>query len=316
MQLKPNSGIDTSHWEKGLWISQLNPLPRFLITKATEGDFYRDDTASIFAAQSRALGIPFGFYHFWRPNDPRVQADMFLSWVNNAGGFERIRPVLDLEIDLTNQASKVKEWLDYVELRTNKRPILYGRKDVFDTLGNPYWLKNYDIWTACYPADPDSWDWIPPLYSVTAGKREIMWQYSEHYVYPQFPAIEVDTNIAIPDFLNEIGEVIPPTGVTMKEGTAKVDLNIRSGPYPASVIGLLKVGDKVYGDIDTVSNWFHFNKIVRVSGATETVDGWCSTATAYITIIDYVPPVTKLPDLNITIQATGYPTTNITIKPL
>ena len=322
MILKTDTGLDLSHWEKGLQLSTLNPVPRFIITKATESTNYTDDTAADFARQSRLLGIPLGFYHFWRNVDPVAQADLYLNWVNACGGFERIPPVLDLEISLTGQANSIKIWLDRVEARTGKRPILYGRKDVFDTLGYPAWFKNYDAWVACYPPDPDKYDWIPPLFRVPQARRQVMWQYSEKWAYPEAPLIRTDTNIATAEFLQEIGVVVtpqPPIGGTMKEGTALVDLNIRSGVYPAPVIGMLRKGDKAYGELDPVSGWLHFNKILRVSGITETLDGWCSGAATYITIVDYVPttpPVTTLPDLNITIQAAGYPVTVVNIKPL
>jgi hypothetical protein len=239
MILKPNTGIDISHWQKGIKIANLKPLPRFAVIKATDGTNYIDDTLFDFSAQIRALGIPLGFYHFWRNVDATKQASLYLQQINLAGGMERIPPVLDLEVDLTGQVNNVKRWLDMVEGSTGKRPILYGTKAIFSKLGNPVWFKNYDIWTASYPYFPDIWSWCPPIYQVTTGRREIMWQYASTYKYPAYPLTKIDTDIAIPEFLQEIGAVTPPppTGETMIIGTVKSTTNILSVRNVYQVIG-------------------------------------------------------------------------------
>lgn len=204
MIIKPDTGIDISRYQRAIKIANLAPLPRFVIIKATESTNYRDSTTVDFAHQVRDLKLPLGFYHFWRNVNGRQQADIFLDQVKFAGGFGRIPPVLDLEIDLTGQARNVKIWLDRVETASGKRPILYGRKDIFAKLGNPAWFKNYDIWTASYPTNPDWWSWIPLFYRVKTGRREIMWQYASTYRYPAYPYTRIDTNIAKPEWLAEI----------------------------------------------------------------------------------------------------------------
>lgn len=234
MILKDGTGIDLSHWQKGVRIENLTPLPLFVIVKATEGSTYEDDTTVDFAAQTRALGLPLGFYHFWQNERASAQATNYLHQVTAAGGFGKIPPVLDLEVDLTGQTANVKTWLDVVERATGMRPILYGNRDIFNKLGNPSWFKNYDIWTASYPTYPDFFDWVPAAYSETRGRREIMWQYACTYLYPAYPKTKVDTNIAIAEFLNEIGisTPIPPTGGSMTEDkffkVTTSSLNIRS----------------------------------------------------------------------------------------
>lgn len=76
----------------------------------------------------------------------------------------------------------------------------------------------------------------------------------------------------------------------MKEGTVLVDLNIRTGVYPNPIIGLLKVGDKVYGNTDPASGWLIIQRIIRVDGTREDSAGWCSGSPSYITLVDYTPP--------------------------
>lgn len=76
----------------------------------------------------------------------------------------------------------------------------------------------------------------------------------------------------------------------LKEGTVLVDLNIRTGVYPATIIGLLKVGDKAYGTIDSDSEWLIIQWIVRKDGSRENFSGWCSGSPSYIKLVDYMPP--------------------------
>lgn len=249
MKLKTDTGIDGSHWNRGIKIANLDPLPRFAIFKATESDWYQDDTTIDFANQMRALGIPLGFYHFWQNVNATRQVDNYLKQVQAAGGFERIPPVLDLEVNLTGQANNVKLWLDAIESRTSRRPILYGNKGIFDTLGNPAWFKEYDIWTASYPDNPDDWNWVPPKYAETRGRREVMWQYACTYNYPAYPKIDLDVDIAIPEFLKEIGAVITPPdgGKPMAYGKAQEaqgkSASIRLAPdISGAKVGTLSIG--------------------------------------------------------------------------
>lgn len=230
MILKPNTGIDISDYQPGLQIGTLNPLPRFVIIKATEGVLFKAKLTTDFAAQCRALGIPYGFYHFWNNFDPYKQASNYIAQVNAAGGFERIPPVLDIEIGGLVDAN-IKTWLDVVEDVAGKRPILYSNKYHFDMLADNAWFKNYDVWTAAYPDDPDLWSWCPILYSEKRARREIMWQYGSKYRYSNYSANSIDTNIAITDFLNEIGAIVtPPTGETMKYTATAISDGTRLRP--------------------------------------------------------------------------------------
>jgi len=76
----------------------------------------------------------------------------------------------------------------------------------------------------------------------------------------------------------------------MKEGTVLVDLNIRTGVYPAAIIGLLRVGDKAYGTLDPTSGWLIIQWILRVDGTREDFAGWCSGNPSYIKLVDYSVP--------------------------
>jgi hypothetical protein len=94
-------------------------------------------------------------------------------------------------------------------------------------------------------------------------------------------------------------EPIPDDGgVAMKEGTVIYanGLNFRNGPGTTyKDIGDLWLGDKVYGELDPVTNWIHFQKIVRVNGFVANVDGWASALSQYMKLVDVVPPKTTTP---------------------
>lgn len=303
MILKPNTGIDISDYQPGLQIGTLNPLPRFVIIKATESLTFRCVNTAQFAAQCKAQGIPYGFYHFWQNTDPYKQANNYITHVNAAGGFERIPPVLDLEVSLTGQSANIKTWLDIIEDVAGKRPILYSNKSHFDMIAINTWFGNYDAWTAAYPANPDLWSWCPPAYSEKRARREIMWQYGSTYKYPNYTTNSVDTNIAITEFLNEIGAVTPPPpppGGTMETWKCiAAGLKVRSGADPITpenygqVQSLLQ-GDKVEGILDTAKNWIRIYKIIRVNGSTFSPTGtnqwWCSGGSIYMEKVIVEPP--------------------------
>lgn len=299
MLLKPDTGIDISDYQPNLQLAALNPLPRFVIAKATESITFRCTTTKDFAAQSKALGIPYGFYHFWQNTDPYKQANNYIEQVNLAGGFERVPPVLDLEVaNLGAYGANIKTWLDVVEDVAGKRPILYSNKSHFDMIAGYNWFKDYDVWTAAYPANPDLWSWCPPLYSERRARREVMWQYGSTYRYPNYSANSVDTNIAITEFLNEIGAVTPPPppiGGTMDTWKCIASsLKVRSGNSTLyGQVQSLSLGDKAEGVLDAATQWINISKIIRVNGNTfmpTSGQWWCSGLPVYMEKIVVIPP--------------------------
>ena len=321
MILKPNTGIDISDYQPGLQIGTLNPLPRFVIIKATEGVLFKAKLTTDFAAQCRALGIPYGFYHFWNNFDPYKQASNYIAQVNAAGGFERIPPVLDIEIGGLVDAN-IKTWLDVVEDVAGKRPILYSNKYHFDMLADNAWFKNYDVWTAAYPDDPDLWSWCPILYSEKRARREIMWQYGSKYRYSNYSANSIDTNIAITDFLNEIGAIVtPPTGETPmlygKVNTAV--LNIRNAGSASGIdIGDLQQNDYIVA-ARSVGGWWELKEAYRGSWTGAPVllaNGtpvnnsvspmWAKDSYIVVVPAPVVPPSAPTKPVSVTVTLDGY----------
>lgn len=170
-------GIDVSHWEGQVdWSAVCGAGYRFAYTKATEGNYYFDDTYIANVSGAKANGIFIGAFHFYKLNIPaKAQADYFLSKTSTSQ--LDLPPVLDFEdpgtINKTQVAAGVKEWLDIVAAATKRTPIIYTSAYYWNTFaGMPTWAASYPLWVANYtsaaqPMLPKGWnDWL-------------MWQYTD-----------------------------------------------------------------------------------------------------------------------------------------
>src|SRR5579863_3050510 len=70
---------------------------RFVYLKASEGDFFTDDTYDGYRKKAEKLGLIHGAYHFFHPEeDPKAQADRFLGVIGSAPKGD-MPPALDWE---------------------------------------------------------------------------------------------------------------------------------------------------------------------------------------------------------------------------
>jgi len=182
-------GVDVSGWNPAVdWEKLRNQDIRFAVMKSTEGTDYFSKYFDQQWAGAKAAGVLRGSYHFMRAAiDGTQQADFFLSKVNVQDG--DLPPFLDLEGGNNKGAtngqfiSNAQKWLERVESKTGRRPIIYSTASFLQTnlSGNngkaPAWAQNYKTWLAQYfnshsaesgaqPTQPAGWgDWI-------------FWQYS------------------------------------------------------------------------------------------------------------------------------------------
>jgi GH25 family lysozyme M1 (1,4-beta-N-acetylmuramidase) len=160
---------------------------RFAFVKATEGETYTDPTFQDDWSGSKLSGLLRGAYCFFHPKqDPKKQADHFLSVLQAQSDKGELPPVIDLEVNdgLTKDKIilRVKTWLDEVELAVGRKPMIYSGVSFleanFSELGGgpPVWAKDYPLWLAWYPNQ------------YTPGMTPLMprgwfnwtfWQYSE-----------------------------------------------------------------------------------------------------------------------------------------
>lgn len=132
----------------------------FVYIKSTEGRTVRNKYYSADWLQIRKLGIPVGSYHFFSTTSSGAQqARHFMKYTRVAAN--DLPPVLDLEPSEAQirkmggdagMFREVRVWLQSVENRYGKRPVLYvSQTFVNKHLCNaPDLLRKYEVWIARY----------------------------------------------------------------------------------------------------------------------------------------------------------------------
>lgn len=166
-------GIDISHyqgeidWDMYREIS--DSLISFVYCKATEGVDHVDRNWNSHKASLREAKILHGCYHFFRPNsDAIAQAEHFLKHYSVTD--QELPPVLDSEIEgpTEQMVLNMKKWLEHVEDKTGRRPLIYTSNYMYNTKfkekfpGYKFWIANYN------PGGPDVND-----------ENIVMWQYTD-----------------------------------------------------------------------------------------------------------------------------------------
>ena len=289
-------GIDISHWNMPtvdlIRMIDLYGLA-FVIIKGCDGSL-RSRYFEQHRANAKASKIPWGIYD-WLYRDMNVSIEAQTNaWVAQA---KEDRPPMGIFIDAewtyfrgvqsNPTSSDLRLAHDKVKTKYSEKATTYTSKGYADSFLKGFDWSREELWIANYGVDSPN---LP-----SGASTHSIWQFSStldgHKLDPEGNA-ELDGNYfngTKEEFIKKYGVSTipspppqPPTGDYMKEGTVvATSLKIRSGPgttYPEKYPPLfgLKTGDKVYGDLDPVSNWFHFNEIHRVTGQTEIFDGWSS----------------------------------------
>jgi GH25 family lysozyme M1 (1,4-beta-N-acetylmuramidase) len=317
-------GIDISHWNlPPVNLKRMVELYnlKFVIIKGCDGSvnsrYYFEHVQA-----AKEAGIPWGMYVWLYPANKVNMDAQVNAWYNRANtDFPPLGVFIDAETtyyggvlanptsnDLRSAHDKWK-LKSLVEATTYTSPYYAATYlTSFDWSREPLWIAHYGV--------------IPPS-TPNHEFHQFTSHLDGHQLDPNGNA-ELDGNYfngTETDFYNKYGGAVPPppTGTIMKQGIltpTTTSLRIRSGPsmaYP-QISGIYQ-GDIVYGEIDSVSGWLHVSSIKRGNNEPVAFDGWCSAHPDYITITDYIPPSTSLPDLKVTIEAVGYPTTVVIIQP-
>jgi lysozyme len=146
---------------------------QFAFLKASEGITLQDDKFASNAKSARSVGIPYGAYHFFRPNDNVTdQVDNFCTVVGSLQTGD-LPPFLDTEDDtiwtpytLDQRITMITSWMSAVQTKLGVAPILYCSPDFAkNILGGRSELKQYLLFVADYingtqPVVPAPWtDW-------------------------------------------------------------------------------------------------------------------------------------------------------------
>ncbi len=189
-------GIDVSHHQGTIdWKKVKAAGVQYVFLKATEGATFVDKMYATNRAAAKAVGIPSGAYHFFRPKVAvQTQIDNFLKTVGSLKEGE-LPPVLDIEVPedwkgiaIEARVKMISDWLIAVENKLGVRPIVYINNPMTrDELGGALMLKGYKLWLAHYttrpaPNVPAPWtNWT-------------FWQYSETGVVDGVPSEACDMN--------------------------------------------------------------------------------------------------------------------------
>lgn len=131
----------------------------FMYVKASQGLKIRNKYLAQDIKGGNSVGIPCGAYHFFTTADVEHQADNFLQSIK--GLKLRMPPMLDMELtedEIFEMGGpqvlfkRIRQWMDIVERRTGKCPLLYaGQTFVMEHLNHiPPILAKYDLWIARY----------------------------------------------------------------------------------------------------------------------------------------------------------------------
>lgn len=158
-------GVDISHHQAGTidWAALKRAGVKWMYHKATEGNGFKDSNYLKRRAEAKKAGMPFGAYHFARPElgDARREAAFFVATAKPVPG--DLRPALDLETKERLTSAQIVKWADEfcdeVEDLTGVTPVVYTPYVLSSALEKKalFWVprynnsntppvRQYDIW--------------------------------------------------------------------------------------------------------------------------------------------------------------------------
>jgi lysozyme len=157
-------GVDVSYYQGSIDFQKVKASGRgFVITRVGDGTYVDPKFAGNWSG-IKAAGMVRGTYQFFRAGDDALtQADIVLNHVGNLGDGD-LAPALDIEVtDGQSNAtiiSKMKTWLEHIESKTGRVPMIYTSPGFWSSLGNPdfghyiLWVAN---WQVSCPTVPSGW---------------------------------------------------------------------------------------------------------------------------------------------------------------
>ncbi|MCP4427148.1 MAG: hypothetical protein GY803_21895, partial [Chloroflexi bacterium] len=135
-------GLDVSQYQSGIEWQLVAPNGiSFAFIKASQGDSRADSMFADHWAGAKDAGILRGAYHVFEPGlSPTLQAEHFYKTVAQTGDFGELPPVLDME-KTSSSAEKIREYLSEIERLFGKKPVIYTRAMVWDSLGPTPWAE-------------------------------------------------------------------------------------------------------------------------------------------------------------------------------
>lgn len=175
-------GFDINHWKHPVPIKRLvEEGAKYIIGKVTDGTYYSQKYIDMYQGwkiDTKALGIPFGSFHYWRvTKDANRQADYYRA----KSGLTDFPPILDVEkyfnLDFYSRYENARRLRKCVErIKVNfevERPLIYTSYWHWLELTGNADFTDCDLWVANYgrivPLIPKPWT------------RWVLWQYTKSY---------------------------------------------------------------------------------------------------------------------------------------
>lgn len=175
-------GIDVSQAQGSVNWNRAKTKIGFAFVKATEGIDWEDPTFTTERVKAlRKAAIPFGCYHFARPQpgrDGAEEADHLVRVARERGWGKTgdLPCALDLEAAEGVSAEEVRRFkrrfVSRYQLRTGHLPIIYTGSFWRDFMGNPVIHARCRLWLAAYT--PTWRGWVP-----RAWKKPFIWQFTD-----------------------------------------------------------------------------------------------------------------------------------------
>lgn len=239
LTLKQYPVYDFSSWEDNIkWDSMtgaskpLAVVMRASIQGAGTRNRFEDVTAVPYVNECKKRGLKYGLYHFLSPHGIAEQAALFLSVWKKCEGAD-LAPIVDVEINLPQSyphtsikgassvgnavwQSHVKTFIDLVAAGTGRTPIIYTNQSYWSYVCTksglfwyaPTWTKDYPLWVAQYPYEPDTA--TKPAALPLGWDNWIMWQYSDKG--RQNGLLANDLNTCSEAYALELGSIVTPPG--------------------------------------------------------------------------------------------------------
>lgn len=183
-------GIDVSHYQGkidwDLLLNHTDTIISFVFCKVTEGKSLVDSQWERNESKLRKRNIPIGGYHFFKPNiSGRKQAQHFLF--NYMPEQNDLPPVVDVEEEgksVPELIANVQQWLEYVEEKTGRQPIIYTNYYLYSNLLRKSFPR-YKFWVANYSESAER----------IQDNQILYWQYSDRGILPGIEGF-VDLNMS------------------------------------------------------------------------------------------------------------------------
>jgi len=175
-------GNDISKFQGSVNFDIYKNNSNFVIAKASEGVGYIDSWFGNNRTQARRVGLPFGSYHFARPdlgNYPQSEASFYCNLIDGDPIREGETLCLDFEVAFNDPVGWSKQWLDIVSNHFNCKPFVYLNQALTKKYDwSPVVNADYPLWIAAYTFDPknnnfSTGDWPSATMQQWTNKQQV-----------------------------------------------------------------------------------------------------------------------------------------------